>query len=204
MVVGVPLDKLSASSHRQFVVRAHRDAETGGWWADSDDVPGLVTEGATYSELVDRVLAVVPELCKANAIAIADGDVIHVQGETGARRVTNEELDRALSELGDRIWNALQRDDSVSDMLYELVEAKLAFDGVDRQESDPTEEAAVAIFNERDPDNPVVIRPKEFVQSTEWAKNSLYNLALQWVLNQAIARMQLEHKFPSDVGKSGG
>jgi hypothetical protein len=25
---------------RTLVVRMHRDDETGGWWADSDDIPG--------------------------------------------------------------------------------------------------------------------------------------------------------------------
>jgi hypothetical protein len=201
MVVGAPIGK-SSVARRQFIVRAHRDTETGGWWADSDDVPGLVTEAATYDELVDRVLAVVPDLCKANDVAIADGDLIQVRREAGARGVTKEELDRALSELGGRIWNAVKSDDSVSDLLYELVEAKLTLDGVDQVALALADGAALAIFDEREPDNPRVVRPKEFVRSSEWTKNSHYNLALQWVFAQAIARMQLENRFPSDAGKS--
>ena len=201
MVVGAPVEERSAA-RRQFVVRAHHDDETGGWWADSDDVPGLVTEAATYDELVDRVIAVVPELCKANDITVAKGDVIRIRREWGNHRMTSAELDQALSKLAEDIWAALRNDDTVSDLLHELVAAKLDLDGVDRRDSELTDATAVAIFEGHDPDNPRVIRPKAFVPSREWAKNSLYNLALQWVLNQAICRMQVEHRFPSDIGKS--
>ena len=80
MVVAAPVEERSAS-RRQFVVRAHHDDETGGWWADSDDIPGLVTEAASYDELVDRVIAAVPELCKANDISIAEGDVFEFRDQ---------------------------------------------------------------------------------------------------------------------------
>jgi len=199
MTIGAQVD--DKSTRRQLVVHAHYDAETGGWWADSDDVPGLITEAPTYHGLIGRVVAVVPELCKANNIAVDDGYELHFHSDRRGPRMTAEELDKALSGLAERIWEALQNDD-VSDRLHQLVAAKLDLDGVDREELDLTDDAAVALFEGHDPDNPQIIRPKAFVPSREWATNSHYNLALQWVLNQAICRMQVAHKFPSDIGKS--
>jgi hypothetical protein len=38
--------------------------------------------------------------------------------------------------------------------------------------------------------------------SEEWAKNSIYNLALHWVLEQALARMTAERTFASEVAKN--
>lgn len=47
-------------------VHISHDPETGGWWAESDDVPGLVSEAPTQRALIDRVLAVAPELLALN------------------------------------------------------------------------------------------------------------------------------------------
>jgi len=201
MAAVAPRDRQSTVP-RQLVVHAYQDHRKGGWWAESDDIPGLVTEAETFAELVDRVAAIFPELCSGNNVAISGGDVVRIQPEKGPPAMTPEELNQALSRLGDRLWDALRNDDYVADLLNDLAEAKLAIDGVHRNELDLTEEAALAIFNDSDPGHPQIIRPKEFVESREWAKNSLYNLALHWVLDQGLARMKIEHTFPSDVGKS--
>ena len=50
-------------------IQAHYDPDAGVWWADSDDLPGLVSEAPTLDALVDRVAAVVPELLAANGAA---------------------------------------------------------------------------------------------------------------------------------------
>ncbi|MBV8912311.1 MAG: DUF1902 domain-containing protein [Acetobacteraceae bacterium] len=47
-------------------VRANFDPETRVWWAESDDIPGLVSEAPTLDALMDRVLAVAGELLQAN------------------------------------------------------------------------------------------------------------------------------------------
>jgi Domain of unknown function (DUF1902) len=188
---------------RRYVVRAHNDSRTGVWWADSDDLPGLVSEAPSYDELVDRVAAVFPDLCRASDIAIHDGDVLQIRPLGGPPAMTKEEFDRALSKLGERMWEALNNDDFVVDLLHDLADAKLTFDGVERAESELGAEVAEAIFNERDPDHPEIVRPKQFVQSREWMKNSIYNLALRWVLDQALARMTVERTFASEVGKFG-
>ena len=51
-----------------FTVRGTWDAEAGTWIASSDDVPGLCCEAATFEELADVVLTLVPELLVANGV----------------------------------------------------------------------------------------------------------------------------------------
>ncbi len=47
-------------------VHAAYDPETRMWWAESNDLPGLVSEAPTLDELIDRVMAVAGELLTAN------------------------------------------------------------------------------------------------------------------------------------------
>ena len=39
-------------------VQATYDPDAGVWWAESEDLPGLVSEAPTLDALVDRVMAV--------------------------------------------------------------------------------------------------------------------------------------------------
>jgi len=41
------------------------------WWAESDDLPGLVSEAPTLDELVECVMAVARELLTANGATAA-------------------------------------------------------------------------------------------------------------------------------------
>ncbi|HYZ62516.1 MAG TPA: DUF1902 domain-containing protein [Acetobacteraceae bacterium] len=50
-------------------VRANFDPEARVWWAESDDITGLVSEAPTLDALMDRVLAVAGELMAANGEA---------------------------------------------------------------------------------------------------------------------------------------
>ena len=52
----------------RFEVRAHWDAEAGVWWAESDDIPGLVTEAKTFDDLVSNVCALIPDLLELNGV----------------------------------------------------------------------------------------------------------------------------------------
>ena len=52
-------------------VQATYDPEAGVWWAESEDLPGLVSEAPTLDALVDRVMAVAGELLAANGTAPA-------------------------------------------------------------------------------------------------------------------------------------
>ncbi len=49
-----------------FVVRAHWDADATVWWAESDDVPGLVAESASHDGLVAELRLLVPDLVAMN------------------------------------------------------------------------------------------------------------------------------------------
>lgn len=43
-------------------VRISYDPDARVWWAESDELPGLVSEAPTQVELIDRVVEVAPEL----------------------------------------------------------------------------------------------------------------------------------------------
>ena len=55
-------------------VRAFWDEEAKVWVAESDDVPGLVTEAASVDELVEKLKILVPELLAENGLPAA-GDI---------------------------------------------------------------------------------------------------------------------------------
>ncbi len=52
-----------------IAVTAHWDAESGTWWTDGEDVPGLCCEGRTFEELSEAVFALAPDLLVANGAA---------------------------------------------------------------------------------------------------------------------------------------
>lgn len=54
---------------RTYNVRAHWDADASVWWAESDDVPGLVAESETHDGLIEELRHVVPELLALNVPA---------------------------------------------------------------------------------------------------------------------------------------
>ena len=49
-----------------FNVKAHWDAEARVWWAESDDIPGLVAEAESHGSLVEDLRHVVPEILALN------------------------------------------------------------------------------------------------------------------------------------------
>lgn len=53
--------------HRKYLLTAQWDEEANVWVATSEDIPGLVTEAATLDELLERILAVAPELLEDNS-----------------------------------------------------------------------------------------------------------------------------------------
>ncbi len=60
---------------RTYVVRATWDSEANVWVADSDDVPGLVTEAATPQALAAKLRVLVPELLELNGCAPESGEL---------------------------------------------------------------------------------------------------------------------------------
>ncbi len=49
-----------------YEVRANWDPEASVWWAESDDVPGLVAETRTHEEMVAELRLLIPELLDLN------------------------------------------------------------------------------------------------------------------------------------------
>ena len=47
-------------------VRAFWDGEAKVWVAESDDVPGLVTEAESVDQLVEKLKVLIPELLECN------------------------------------------------------------------------------------------------------------------------------------------
>jgi predicted RNase H-like HicB family nuclease len=56
--------------NRVLLVRAMWDNEAGVWVAESDDVPGLVTEAETQSALIAKLSVLIPELLELNQVSI--------------------------------------------------------------------------------------------------------------------------------------
>jgi len=68
-------------SKKEFIVQAHWDADAKVWWADSDDIPGLVTEAETFDALVERVVAIAPELLSLNGVKSTGELPVHVMAD---------------------------------------------------------------------------------------------------------------------------
>jgi predicted RNase H-like HicB family nuclease len=58
----------------QVHVSAFWDAEASVWVAESDDVPGLITEAETMDALMHKLEVLIPELLDENGYA--DGDEV--------------------------------------------------------------------------------------------------------------------------------
>ena len=116
--------------------------------------------------------------------------------------ITNrKELDEQLSALGHLIWKAIMANDEINEIIFELVDAKLSLDNIDLNDARLEDEAAEAIMGfEPDPEDPARQRPP--VPSDQWLKYSLFNLALDWVVDQALMRMKIEQRwsFQQDDG----
>lgn len=72
-------------------VQVSFDPDVEVWWAESDEVPGLVSEAPTQEELMDRVVDAAPELLAANGEE-ADGMVLRF---VVAQPVQSDRMDRA-------------------------------------------------------------------------------------------------------------
>ena len=59
---------MSEAKPSALTVRAEWDPAAGVWVAESDDVPGLVTEAETLERLIERLCMLVPELFELNGL----------------------------------------------------------------------------------------------------------------------------------------
>lgn len=51
---------------KPFFIRAEWDEEARIWFATSEDVPGLATEGSNLEALIEKLKTIIPELLEAN------------------------------------------------------------------------------------------------------------------------------------------
>lgn len=49
-------------------IHAFWDEEAKVWYAESEDIPGLVTEAATQQELLLKIKAIIPDLLELNGM----------------------------------------------------------------------------------------------------------------------------------------
>jgi len=61
-------------------VQAHWDQEASVWWAQSDDLPGLVTEAASFPELMVHVKSLAPIIIQENLGLAPGGVTVRVAG----------------------------------------------------------------------------------------------------------------------------
>ncbi len=105
------------------------------------------------------------------------------------------ELAEQLSELGRLIWEAIQNNDRITELTFELADAKLTLDKVSLEHTRLDSDHAEAIMGfDRDPET--LDHRRSLVPPIEWLKYSLFNLALDWVMDQALMRMKIEQKWP--------
>jgi hypothetical protein len=82
-----------------------------------------------------------------------------------------EELAEQLSHLGGRIWEAIHRDAEITELLFELADAKLALDKV-RPEDSRLDSGGEAIMG-FDADPATLEQLRSAVPPLEWMKYSL-------------------------------
>nr|VFK33570.1 MAG: protein of unknown function (DUF1902) [Candidatus Kentron sp. MB]VFK76694.1 MAG: protein of unknown function (DUF1902) [Candidatus Kentron sp. MB] len=56
------------SVEKTIHVKATWDDEASVWVADSDDVPGLITEASALDRLIEKLRVLIPELLAANGM----------------------------------------------------------------------------------------------------------------------------------------
>ena len=58
---------------REYLIQAFWDEEASVWVAQSDDVPGLITEARTFEALLKKLRTMVPELLEPNGVSTGCG-----------------------------------------------------------------------------------------------------------------------------------
>jgi hypothetical protein len=107
---------------------------------------------------------------------------------------SSDPFGKQLSELGGRIWQAIQKDDEITELFFVLADRKLSLDKVNPADAQLDSEAAEAIMGDLDPET--LERRRPLVPSSEWLRYALVNFALDWVLDQSLMRMKIEQKWP--------
>jgi hypothetical protein len=62
-------------SNAAYTVRARWDEQSKSWWTDGEDIAGLCCQAASFDELVETILALAPDLLRANGSEAPGGAV---------------------------------------------------------------------------------------------------------------------------------
>ena len=54
--------KRTTAGATPFEAEVHRDPDSGIWWVQSDDLPGLATEATSLQHLIDHIMSLAPAL----------------------------------------------------------------------------------------------------------------------------------------------
>lgn len=68
-------------ANQDIEVRAFWDDEASVWVAESDQVPGLVTEADTLEQLATKLETLIPELLELNAPELRGAHTINLKAE---------------------------------------------------------------------------------------------------------------------------
>ena len=108
--------------------------------------------------------------------------------------ITNaQEVNKQLSALGTLIWQVIQNDDEISELIFELADAKLSLDKVSQEDTRLGSDWAEAIMGDLEPE--ILDQRRPCIPAREWMKYSLFNFALDWVMDQALMRMRIEQRW---------
>jgi len=104
-----------------------------------------------------------------------------------------QELNKQLSALGALIWRTIQDHDEITELVFELADAKLSLDNVSPEDTRLDSDWAEAIMGDLDPE--ILGQRRPHIPYREWLKYSLFNFALDWVMDEALMRMKIEQRW---------
>ena len=76
---------VAMSAYQDIVVHARWDDEAGVWVAESDEVPGLITEAETLELLAAKLEGLIPELLELNVPDFRGEPTINLKAERTLR-----------------------------------------------------------------------------------------------------------------------
>ena len=77
--------KRTTAGATPFEAEVHRDPDSGIWWVQSDDLPGLATEATSLQHLIDHIMSLAPAIVRQNLGRNPGAGVLDGQADVFAR-----------------------------------------------------------------------------------------------------------------------